>query len=361
MPFVGMRPLMLSCSLIYSDRYLLPIGHHVFPSQKYSLVHDRLLSLGAAAPWDFIEPQPATDEDVLLVHTPSYVHKLKSGTLSVREELELEVPYSKPLIEGFWLMAGGSILAADQALRDGVSVHLGGGFHHAFPDHGEGFCVVNDIAIAIRKMQRDGRIKRALTVDCDVHQGNGTAVIFGGHAETLSPPDAWSASITAPSAAAQTMIQNAAGNVFTISLHQLNNYPVWKPPSAIDINLPDGVTDREYLYWLEKALISARRLFEPELISYVAGADPYRYDQLGGLALTIEGLQQRDEMVLSFARDWGVPVMVTFAGGYAEKLEDTVAIHTNTVLAANKVFAARLVPKRHPTPVNGIRHQEAAD
>jgi acetoin utilization deacetylase AcuC-like enzyme len=337
------------------------MGHHVFPSQKYKLVRDRLLALGEAVPEDFVEPAPATDEDILLVHTPAYVHKLKTGTLSVREELELEVPYSRPLIDAFWLMAGGSILAADLALRDGHCVHLGGGFHHAFPDHGEGFCVVNDIAIAIRKMQQIGRIKRAMTVDCDVHQGNGTAVIFSGHVQSFPGPASWSASITAPSPASDTMIQGSAGgDVFTISMHQLNNYPVWKPPSSIDINLPDGVTDREYLYWLEKALISARRLFEPELISYVAGADPYRYDQLGGLALTLDGLQQRDEMVLSFARDWGVPVMVTFAGGYAEKLEDTVAIHANTVLAANKVFA-RIASKRLPSPVTSVRREEAAD
>ena len=155
------------------------------------------------------------------------------------------------------------------------------------------------------------------------------------------------------------MVQGQAGDVFTISLHQLNNYPVWKPASSIDINLPDGVTDSEYLYWLEKALISARRLFEPELISYVAGADPYRYDQLGGLALTLEGLQQRDEMVLSFARDWGVPVMVTYAGGYAEKLEDTVAIHANTVLAAEKVFGG-IHSKHSPSQVTGSQLNEAA-
>jgi acetoin utilization deacetylase AcuC-like enzyme len=289
-----------------------------------------------------------------------YVYKLKTGTLSVREELELEVPYSRTLVEAFWLMAGGSILAADLALRDGVSVHLGGGFHHAFPDHGEGFCVVNDIAIAIRKMQKDGRIKRAMTVDCDVHQGNGTAVIFGGHGEPSPPPASWSSSISAPPHASEPMVEGHSGDVFTISLHQLNNYPVWKPESSIDINLPDGVTDSEYLYWLEKALISGRRLFEPELISYVAGADPYRHDQLGGLALTVEGLQQRDELVLSFARDWGVPVMVTYAGGYAEKLADTVAIHANTVIAARKVFAG-IGSKQRPSPVTGAQRDEAAD
>jgi acetoin utilization deacetylase AcuC-like enzyme len=156
------------------------------------------------------------------------------------------------------------------------------------------------------------------------------------------------------------MLQGRSGDVFTISLHQLNNYPIWKPASSIDINLPDGATDSEYLYWLEKALISARRLFEPELLSYVAGADPYCRDQLGGLALTLEGLRQRDEMVLSFARDWGVPVMVTYAGGYAEKLEDTVAIHANTVIAAAKVFAG-IGTKSSPSQLTGGQREEATD
>jgi acetoin utilization deacetylase AcuC-like enzyme len=311
-------------------------------------VRERLLATGAAQERDFVEPQPASDRDVLLVHTSGYVRKLKTGTLSVREELELEVPYSKALVDAFWLMAGGSILAAELALRDGVSVNLGGGFHHAFTDHGEGFCVINDIAIAIRKMQHAGKIARAMTVDCDVHQGNGTAAIFGGETEPVPAPEAWSALITTPHQRPPVMLQNHSGDVFTISLHQLNNYPAWKPHSSIDINLADGTTDSEYLYRLEKALNSARKLFEPELISYVAGADPYARDQLGGLGLSVEGLRQRDEMVLSFARDWGTPIMVTYAGGYAEDVNDTVTIHANTVLAASKVFdQAQYAPRRN--------------
>ncbi len=169
---------MLPFKLVYSDDYFLPIGSHVFPAEKYKRVHDYLLSTRVADASDFLPPRPATDEDILLVHTPQYVHKLKTGTLSAREELEMEVPYSPELVRAFWLAAGGSMLAADYALNDGVAINIGGGFHHAFPDHGEGFCMINDVAVAIRRMQRDEKIRTAMTIDCDVHQGNGTAVVF---------------------------------------------------------------------------------------------------------------------------------------------------------------------------------------
>src|SRR5260370_29619113 len=177
---------MLPFKLVYSDDYYLPIGSHVFPAEKYKRIHDRLLG-SIAEPSDFITPHPATDEDVLLVHTPQYVKKLKNGTLGPREELELEVPFSPALVKAFWLAAGGSILAADRALSDGMAISIGGGFHHAFPDHGEGFCMIHDVAVAIRSMQRDGKIRFAMTVDCDVHQGNGTAAIFAG-TRTASEP-----------------------------------------------------------------------------------------------------------------------------------------------------------------------------
>jgi len=328
---------MLPFKLIYRDDYSLPIGQHVFPSSKYRLIHQYLLDQGVISADDVETPQAAGDEDVLLVHTPMYVHKLKTGTLSAREELELEVPYSKELVDAFWLHAGGSMAAAKAALENRASVHLGGGFHHAFSDHGEGFCVVNDIAIAIRRMQKDGGISRAMTVDCDVHQGNGTAAIFGNAQEPFPPPPAWSAGLTMPRKPAH-MKQSHFGDVFTISLHQENNYPAWKPPSSIDVNLPDGTTDDEYLAWLEKALLAGIEQIEPELLVYVAGADPYREDQLGGLALTIDGLRRRDEMVFRFARDNSIPVMATLAGGYALRLEDTVRIHANTVVAAKGIF-----------------------
>jgi acetoin utilization deacetylase AcuC-like enzyme len=329
---------MLPFRLVYSDSYFLPIGTHVFPADKYKRTHDRLLQLHAADGSDFVAPQPARDEDVLLVHSQLYVEKLRKGLLSTREELELEVPYSPELAKAFWLMAGGSILATDYALQDRVSVHIGGGFHHAFADHGEGFCLLNDVAIAIRRMQRDGRISRAMVVDCDVHQGNGTASIFGHGEPEPFPKPAWSSAMFAPTREAH-MKTSVTRDVFTISLHQENNYPAWKPASSIDVNLPDGTTDDEYLIWLGRSLEKAREEFEPELICYIAGADPYIHDQLGGLALTVDGLKRRDHLVFEYAHSLGIPVMVTFAGGYAQSIDDTVTIHSNTVLAARDTFS----------------------
>src|SRR6476660_6733199 len=236
---------MLPFKLIYSDAYFLPIGNHVFPAEKYRRVHDRLISTGVAAPEDFLEPQAATDQDILLVHKPEYVQKLRTGTLSPREEMEMEIPYSRELADAFWLAAGGSILAARKSLTDGVSISVGGGFHHAFPDHGEGFCMIHDVAVAIRRLQRDDKIRTAMTVDCDVHQGNGTAAIFAGTrmASALLPSTS-----SAPQPAPPGKMRHAhAGDVFTISLHQHNNYPAWKPHSSIDVDLPDGMSDDEYL------------------------------------------------------------------------------------------------------------------
>ena len=328
---------MLPFRLVYSDGYYLPIGQHVFPAEKYRLVQERLLAEKIASPEDFVTPQPAGDDDILRVHTPEYVHKLKTGTLSPQEELMLEVPYSPELVKAFWLAAGGSIKAAELALHDGVSFNLGGGFHHAFPNHGEGFCMIHDVAVAIRRLRHDGKIQHAMTVDCDVHQGNGTAAIFGARTPAGDP---------LPSASPRvlelkqngSMTSGPVGEVFTISLHQQNNYPAWKPASSIDVNLPDGTNDAEYLAWLDNALSSAFRHFEPQLICYIAGADPYREDQLGGLALTVDGLKQRDELVFRVARARGIPVMVAYAGGYARRVEDTVTIHCNTVLAAREMM-----------------------
>jgi acetoin utilization deacetylase AcuC-like enzyme len=327
---------MLPFKLIYSDGYYLPIGQHVFPAEKYRRVHDQLIESGVAGPEDFITPQPASDQDILLVHTPQYVEKLKTGTLSAREELVLEVPFSPELEKAFWLSAGGSILAAQSALMDAVAFNIGGGFHHAFPDHGEGFCMIHDVAVAIRRMQRDSKIRTAMTVDCDVHHGNGTAAIFAG-TRTMSEP--LPSSGPAVLGRKPLMRGTHVGDVFTISLHQENNYPPTKPASSIDVDLPDGITDDDYLAWLDNALSSGLRQFTPDLICYIAGADPYREDQLGGLALTIEGLKKRDELVLRVAKAQGIPVMVTYAGGYARNVEDTVAIHSNTVIAAKEVFA----------------------
>ena len=295
--------------IVYSDRYDLNLGAHVFPSTKYKLTHDKLLADGVARHGDFLEPEPASDEDVARVHTQEYIHKLKTGSLSYTELLTLEIPYSKKLIEAVWLAAGGSILTARLALEDRVAMGLGGGFHHACSDHGEGFCVIHDVAIAIRRLQKDGVIRTVLTVDCDVHHGNGTAEIFAGDA-----------------------------SVFTFSMHQENNYPFYKPPSSLDINLADGVEDSEYLAALEDGLKQCFAAVKPDLLFYLAGADPYFEDQLGGLKLTLQGLELRDRMVFEAARRHDVPVAVVLAGGYAQYLRDTVRIHSNTARVA-KEFA----------------------
>jgi acetoin utilization deacetylase AcuC-like enzyme len=332
---------MLPFKLVYSEKYFLPIGEHVFRADKFRLVRERLLQRGDADESDFIAPRSASEAEVLLVHSPLYVNKLLEGSLSAREELEMEIPYSPQVVDAFMLHAGGSIIAAEQALKDGIGINIGGGFHHAFPNHGEGFCMINDIAVAIRAMQKRGVIGRAMTVDCDVHQGNGTAAIFAGAFYKPNPLPSWSgAALDAPQGAVMTT--GPSRDVFTISMHQENNYPFIKPASSIDVNLPDGCGDMEYLGWLDNALSSGLRQFDPELICYVAGADPFREDQLGGLNLTMDGLKQRDELVFRAAHTRNIPVMVTYAGGYANEVADTVAIHCNTVIAAAEVY--RIAP-----------------
>jgi acetoin utilization deacetylase AcuC-like enzyme len=301
---------MLPFKLVYRPGYDLNLGAHVFPSQKFRLIKERLIADGIAAESDILAPEAASDEDVLRVHTPDYVRKLKNGTLTHAEIMRMEVPYSLALVDACWLAAGGSILAGQRALKDGVASNIGGGFHHAYPDHGEGFCVLHDVAIAIRRLQFDGAIERAIVVDTDVHHGNGTAAIFA-HDDS----------------------------VFTLSIHQENNYPAHKPPSTIDINLPDGVEDDDYLAILEKHLHQAFEHFSPQMLFYIAGADPYREDQLGGLALTIEGLKKRDALVFDYAKRNGAPVVTTLAGGYARHLNDTVQIHVNTIVTARETLS----------------------
>jgi len=299
---------MLPFQLVYHPRYDLNLGDHVFPARKYRLIHDRLLDERFAEPADFVEPRPASDDDVLRVHDPGWVQRLKTGTLTEAEIVKLEIPYSREMVEGFWLATGGTILAARNALRDHIGFNIGGGFHHAFPGHGEGFCAIHDVAIAIRALQHEHGIGKALVVDCDVHHGNGTAAIFAGDKRVL-----------------------------TLSLHQFNNYPSEKPPSVIDVDLLDGVEDAEYLDRLGGALKVAMS-FAPDLLFYVAGADPYREDQLGGLALTIEGLKRRDQLVFETALAQSVPVAVVLAGGYARDTDDTVTIHCNTAKAAREAL-----------------------
>ena len=301
----------LPFKLVYHQRYDLNLGPHVFPSQKFRLIYELLLREGLASEQDFLQPNPASDEDILRVHTPGWVRKLKTGTLTASEVMLLEVPYSQELVEAVWLAAGGTILAAQSSLRDGFASNLSGGFHHAYPDHGEGFCAIHDVAVAIRKLQADGAIKKAMVVDTDVHHGNGTAAIF------RNDP-----------------------TVFTLSIHQLNNYPAHKPPSSVDLNMDDGVEDEEYLSALIPAVQHALDKFQPNILFYVGGADPYCEDLLGGLSLSKAGLKQRDRSVFEEARRRGISVATTLAGGYARRVEDTVQIHVNTILAASEVALA---------------------
>jgi acetoin utilization deacetylase AcuC-like enzyme len=295
----------LPFKLVYHEGYDLHLGSHVFPSQKFRLIRDALLARGLADPADILVPEPATDEDVLLVHTPEWVEKCRHNKLTATERMQLEIPYSAETVQAFWLAAGGSILAARCALKDGFAGNLSGGFHHAFPGHGEGFCMINDVAIAIRRLQADGAIGTAMVVDTDVHQGNGTAAVFAND----------------PS-------------VFTLSIHQLNNYPVPKQTSDFDINVDDFTEDDEYLELLARGLVESLERFRPDLMFYVAGADPYRQDQLGGLWISMGGLRRRDQLVFAEATKRKIPVAITLAGGYARKVEDTVDIHVNTILAA---------------------------
>jgi acetoin utilization deacetylase AcuC-like enzyme len=298
----------LPFKIVYHERYDLNLGPHVFPSQKFRLIYEMLLREGIATKADFLRPDPASDEDVLRVHTPDWVRKLKTGTLTASDVMKLEVPYSPELVEAVWLAAGGSILAGQSALRDGFGSNLSGGFHHAYPGHGEGFCAIHDVAVAIRKLLADGAIKKAMVVDTDVHHGNGTAAIFRNDS-----------------------------TVFTISIHQENNYPAHKPASSVDLNMDDRADDDEYLGALIPVVQKALDEFRPEVVFYVGGADPYCEDQLGGLSLTKEGLNERDRRVFEEARRRKIPVATTLAGGYARRVEDTVRIHVNTILAAREV------------------------
>lgn len=302
----------MKTKIVYSDKYYVDIGAHVFPTIKYKLIKKRLLEdLSIINRFNFVEPEMACEKDLLRVHTKAYLDKLKYGKLSIEEVLTLELPYSKKLIESSTLCCGGTIRACEAALEDGLGVHLGGGFHHAFPDHGEGFCVLNDITVGIRKVTEEGKIKKTLVIDCDLHQGNGTAYIF----------------------------QNDK-DVFTFSIHQENNYPFHKPKSDMDIGLADRAKDTEYLMRLEERIPKIISDFKPQFIMYVAGADPYQHDQIGNLALTTEGLKKRDFFICSQAKNYQIPMAVVLAGGYAVKQEDTVEIHFNTIKTAIETLNA---------------------
>jgi acetoin utilization deacetylase AcuC-like enzyme len=295
-----MRP-----TLYYSNRYNVDIGAHVFPMKKYRLIRERLLADGVASDADFVEPVAATADDALLVHTQEYVTKLLDGTLSPFEIARLELPYSPELIQASFLGAGGTIAAVRSSIERGIGVNVAGGFHHAFSDHGEGFCVLNDVAMGVARALEDGSVGRVAVIDCDVHQGNGTAAIFADD-----------------------------DRVFTFSIHQEYNYPFEKPPSDIDVGLPNETDGGTYLSVLGGALEQVLDGFGPEAAVYVAGADPYRNDLLGGLALSIDDMAERDRLILGACAVRGVPVTVTLAGGYAADTGDTVAIQAGTIARA---------------------------
>ncbi len=337
-------------NVVYSHRYHIDIGLHVFPTRKYQFVR---AALGDGSRYEsprpvpdpsphesprpvpavllqFIEPEPATWDELALVHTREYLTKMRSGTLSREELAQLELPWSEEMVEGFRLMAGGTIQAgliatglevrssksevgstSDLSLLTShfrMAVHIGGGFHHAFANHGEGFCPFNDIAVAVRVLQSRG-LDRVAIVDLDVHHGNGTSFIF-----------------------------ERDPRVFTFSMHQQHNYPVFKPRGALDIGLADGTHDESYLRLLEEALPKVLAS-DPQCVFYLAGADPYEDDLLGGLRLTKDGLRRRDRMVMQSVRAAGVPLVVTLAGGYARNVDDTVAIHVATIEEAAAVAA----------------------
>ena len=296
--------------LVYSKDYAVDIGDHVFPTSKYNLIKERLKR---QSPFRdrivFVRPDPVSDEDILAVHQKAYLDKLRLGTLSKEEIFRIELPYSKELVHAAVLCCGGTIAAARTAIAGRIGIHIGGGFHHAFPDHGEGFCVLNDIAVAIRAMMRRGGIRKALVIDCDLHQGNGTAAVFSGD----------------PS-------------VYTFSIHQENNYPFFKPGSNCDIGLRDRAGDKEYLAVLRDRIPKIVSDFKPDMILYVAGADPFKDDRIGGLALTKEGLLARDDFIYAQAVHYGIPIAVVLAGGYAAREEDTVDIHYATIARGLELF-----------------------
>jgi acetoin utilization deacetylase AcuC-like enzyme len=360
--------------VIYSARYEVGIGAHVFPVRKYRLVHARLLESGIIAPGDVIEPPTASWDQLAVVHTREYLDKMRDGAVTPEELAQLELPWSPAIVDGFRTMVGGTVLATmlacdvdrgswfdtltsaatesaaavrtnrpepfdslipnpskDETLTPhrpvegrSIVVHLGGGLHHAFANHGEGFCPFNDVAVAIRALQAQG-VERTAIVDLDVHHGNGTAFIF-----------------------------EADPRVFTFSMHQQYNYPAWKPRGSLDIGLADGTHDQTYLQRLKAALptVIASR---PQCVFYLAGADPYEDDQLGGLRLTREGLRARDRMVIDAVQDAGAPLVITLAGGYARRVEDTVAIHVATVEEARDA-ASKAQAKGAATKAR--RHEE---
>ena len=295
--------------IYYSDHFLIPLpAEHRFPMPKYARLRERVWQANLTQPADRIEAEPASDEVILRVHTPEYWQKVVTGTLSEKELRRIGFPWSPGLVERTRRSVGGTLGACRTALKEGLAANLAGGTHHAYPEHGEGYCVLNDVAIAARAMQAEDRARRVVIVDCDVHQGNGTAAIFAGDS-----------------------------SVYTFSVHGAKNFPFHKEPSDLDIALPDGSGDTEFLeavrFGLETAIFQARA----DLAIYIAGADPFADDRLGRLKMSKAGLLERDRLVLEGCRAAGLPVAIVMGGGYSRDIDDTVDIHFQTIALAARL------------------------
>jgi len=292
--------------IFYTDHYVLPLPPwHRFPMQKYALLRRRVQDAGLGGRDALQLPPAATDEELLRAHDFQYLERVATGQLTAIEQKRIGFPWSAQMVERSRRSSGATLAACRAALSDGVAVNLAGGTHHAFRDHGEGYCVFNDSAVAALALQAEAEVKRVVVLDCDVHQGNGTASILAGDS-----------------------------SVFTFSIHAAGNYPFDKEASDLDIELPDRAGDEEYLAALERGVCTALSAAQPDLAIYLAGADPYQGDRLGRLDLTKSGLATRDRMVLELCRAADVPVAITMAGGYARRVEDTVDIHFSTVQLA---------------------------
>jgi acetoin utilization deacetylase AcuC-like enzyme len=293
----------------YSDTFVLPLPeHHRFPMAKYRLLRERIIEEGLLAAGDMQIAEPIDWDDVRLVHDATYVDAVAGGTLTADAQRKIGFPWSPAMVERSRRSVGATLAASREALKTPVAANLAGGTHHAYPDHGEGYCVFNDVAVAASVLLRDGAISRGLVVDCDVHQGNGTAAVFRGH--------------------------SSRGGVFTASFHGRNNYPFRKEQSDLDVEFDDGVGDHDYLAALAMHLPVILGGHRPDIVWYLAGADPYEGDRLGRLKLTIDGLRARDHFVFDTCRAHRVPVVVVMAGGYAADVDAIVTIHTNTIREA---------------------------
>jgi acetoin utilization deacetylase AcuC-like enzyme len=297
--------------VFHSNQYVIDLpANHKFPIIKYAKIRERLEAEGTLAKEDIYEPALASRDEILLAHTADYHDRFVAGQLSARELRRLGLPWSEALVRRSRYAVAGTMAAAHQALRTGSSANLGGGTHHAFADHGEGFCVFNDIAVAINLLRAEGAVRRAAVIDCDVHQGNGTAAIFANEPE-----------------------------VFTLSLHGEKNYPLVKQQSTIDVAFADDTEDEEYLHALQESLAPVLERFRPDIVFYQAGVDPLLQDRLGRLALTHEGLLRRDEIIFKACHRGSIPCVTTLGGGYGRNVEDTVEAHCNTIRKACEIFA----------------------